>query len=151
MRFTITLLTATLLLVHSILIGFNDEPVCFKEIPTTFFQYEAVAQALSLHHVDPGQWDPIYHKLLERSKDVSGAVRGRVANEINSPLEYPFNGKEAMKVMYQVLYEVFTGALRESNITNESDLKGMFAYIRRKQAEKINTCLESAGNNRFRK
>lgn len=121
--------------------AYNDEPACFRAIETTFFSYEILAQAMSLHHVDPSQWEPIYQKLQERSQHVPQAVRSKVANDIISPLEYPFNAKEAVKIMYQVLYEMFTQVLREVNITNESDYKGMFSYIRRHQAEKIKSCL----------
>lgn len=129
------------ILLHFDVMAYNDEPACFREIETTFFSYDVLAQALSLHHVDPSQWEPIYQKLQERSKQVPEAVRSRVANDIKSPLDYPFNAKEAVKIMYQVLYEMFTQVLREVNITNESDYTGMFLYMRKKQADKIRSCL----------
>lgn len=141
MRYIFVVFSCLSILTSSLTFAFEDQPACLRDLETHFFQYEHVSQALDMHNVDPSQWVPINQKLQDRSRNVPSMVKERADRMGNSPLDYPFQPKVVLSIMDQVLFEIFTQVLYESNVTNVSDLRQMFAYIRRQQADKIERCI----------
>lgn len=136
------LIISILLLIPSITYAFNDEPPCFKELSESFFVYTIVSKALSLHNVDVSQWVPIHTQLTTRSRDAYQLIRQRADHlGLHNPLHYPFQPKAAATLMYQVLYEIFVSVMVQVNVVNISDLRDIFLYIERENAERVNACL----------
>lgn len=123
--------------------AYYDEPQCYKEIQTHFFQSDLVGQALSLYSktIYQNQWGLITRRLQERSKNIPAILKSRAASMERNPLEYPFEPDIAAALLQEVLLQQFKQVLSESNFTNERAIKDMFAYIRRGQSEKFKACL----------
>jgi hypothetical protein len=122
--------------------AFNDEPDCFKRLKTTFFDKDLVYQALSMHNMAQSQWESIYIKLQGRVQNVPQLLAEKTARMIPSPLDYPFQVKQAEDLLFQILFDVFNQAVQESQITkNSSTIRGMFNYIRDQQIRRLEACL----------
>ncbi|MBA3957488.1 MAG: hypothetical protein H0X51_03715 [Parachlamydiaceae bacterium] len=119
-----------------------DDRGCFRDLQVHFFEPLWVTQALSLHQIFQSQWDPINSKLQDRVRDVPTILKQRANRRgYSSPLENPFQPIAAGELLRQILLEMFTQVLNESNITNQSDIEEMFAYIEQQQRERIKACL----------
>lgn len=121
--------------------AFNDEPPCFKELQLSFFNSVLTMQALNLRGVFQSQWEPILTKLQSESLLVPEIIKRRTSNQVNSPLEFPFDAPRAMQLLQEVLLQLFTAVLSESNVTNPRDIQDMFDYIWLHQSDRINACL----------
>ena len=121
--------------------AFNDEPNCYKELKTTFFQRRLLEQALSMYDVNQSQWPLIAQMLVDRSLMVPNIIKQRAQRMMPDPLEYPFNSSEAVKLLKQVLLEVFAQVMRESGIFNENVVRGMFEYVYKKQDARFEACI----------
>lgn len=120
--------------------AFNAEPQCYRELKTTFFRSEIVAQAFSLYTVDQGQWVLIINKLRDRTRDVPSRIQAEAQRMRPNPLDYPFQPKEADQLLMDALLHIFTIALNESNITDPRVIREMFEYIREQQLPRLSEC-----------
>lgn len=133
------IMAISLFLAHG-LSAFYDAPACFEQLETDFFQYSSVGQALSLHNVDQNQWAMIVRRLKERSQGLPKIIREEANKLPRDPLDHPFQAKEAQELLEKELFNIFNQVLYESNVVNKSDIKGMFAYIRHQQADRLKAC-----------
>lgn len=121
--------------------AYDDSPSCFKDLQTNFFSYDAVAQALSMHYTQQGQWQLYYTAIKDRAKYVPDILKARAAKMDPNPLEHPFQAKAAEELLEQVLYDVFYDAMIYNGYTNQSSIRDMFHYIRQQNAYRIQQCL----------
>lgn len=144
------LFTVIMICTAASLLAYNDEPACFKELKTSFFQTNLVYEALSMHNVAQNQWPVITQKLQLRSKWVPAMVKERADRMRPNPLDYPFNPLQADEILSQVLLEIFYQVLHESwsnaNPYNDNDIKNMFRYIRTQQKDRLKACLTVSDN-----
>lgn len=128
----------------SFLVGFQQiysvESSCYREIEKDFFRKDYVDEALSLHNVSQSAWTYIHQSLQESMKKVPGIVRKRAAKMDPNPFDFPFRPDVASELLRQALFEVFSTTLAPFGITNSSDLKDMFTYIRDKQSKRLIAC-----------
>lgn len=121
------------------------EKPCFKELQTEFFRPDLVMQALSLQGVYENQWTLIAQKLKDRSRDVpkllqEKATRLELTGQRN-PLLNPFQPAATDQLLNEILMDIFTNVLKESNVTDPPfNIRAMFGYIRSKQSAKIKAC-----------
>lgn len=144
LKFALSLCLGTFLMASALSGVFNDESPCFKDLQTHFFRPDLVMEALSLHEVYQSQWQPIVQKLQDSSKDVPQLLKLKAENlELSgqrNPLLSPFDPEGADKLLNEILMQVFTNVLRESNVLLESDIKDMYVYIRNKQTDRLKAC-----------
>lgn len=130
--------------------AYNDEPACFRDLQVNFFRPDLVATALSLNKVSQSAWQPIQNQLIIQSAYVPRIIHDRAQSMgLQNPLEYPFNAPLATKLLWEVLYGVFTEVLQSSNVTSlnsgtvmtAENIQDMFEYIRLEQASNLDACL----------
>lgn len=122
--------------------AFNDQPGCFQDLALHFFQPGLVDQALSLHsrYVYQSQWANINNMLQEAAPNIPNIIRNRTARQLKSPLDYPFQPKEAYLLLRSVLFEVWVQVLNQNGVINNTDIKEMFNYILYKQQDRLHAC-----------
>lgn len=124
--------------------GFNDEPACYKELMTDFFNPAIVSQTLSLYFTSQSSWQMIVYELQKQSRENAATIITYKAQRMRpNPLEYPFNQKVAAKLLFETLFDIFTQAFKGYNIFqqfNDIDYKNMFNEIKRKQRDKLIRC-----------
>lgn len=124
--------------------AYDDSPPCLKHIEQTFFTPYYVKQALSLHLINQGQWDPIVQELQYRSKDLHKMIRTQAGRQKPNPLDNPFNAEAAGKVVYDVLFQLFRDVCRHNNIfATDHDIQEMFRYIYERQQGLFEKCFSS--------
>jgi hypothetical protein len=134
-------LMSLLFLLWSIAVCADDRSLaCFKEIELDFFREDIVSQALSLHGVSQTNWKNINNNLRERARHVPRILRQKAEYMHPNPFQSPFQTRVAAQLLRQTLYEIFAATLKDNNITNESNIKDMFRYIREKQAHRLIAC-----------
>lgn len=139
-------ITLLLLLTFTRLYGFNDEPGCFRELQTTFFQTDLVQQALSLNAIDMNTWPLITQELQRRSQTIPSILRERTRFMRPDPLDYPFDPIGAGEILRQILFQMFTDVFHDFRtssglIVNDYDIQNMFNFIRYRQRDRITQCL----------
>jgi hypothetical protein len=140
MKRTMQIGVASTLLMIFPLLGWSDEPSCVREIEREFFNPVFVSQALSLHDVSQSAWSEVNRVLKQKNGDIPGRVRDRAAKMNPNPFDTPFQAKEAKQVLQDVLYEILTETLASFNITDPTEIREMFNYIREQQADKFIRC-----------
>lgn len=125
---------------QSSLLAYHDLPPCYRDLEEHFFIPEVTAKALSLHNIYQSQWDIIVRDLQLRSSEVHGIVDARASRMYPDPLNSPIQTEVAKELILQVLFEIFADVLYSRNYTSQSDIREMFNYIRRQQADRIKAC-----------
>lgn len=123
--------------------GFSDDtPPCMRELEIDFFKIELLSQALSLYDVPQGQWTPIYQDLISRSQTVPYRVREKAKAYEKNPLDFPFNGEEAKKLLRQSLEEVFIEVLEDNDVSDRGAIVEMFNFLYQHHLPTINDCMK---------
>lgn len=140
--FQLIVAAATLLLSQTL--SADSVPPCYREIQTTFFQQQLVAEALSLYRVNQTLWHPIYNDLQRASYLVPAIIQARARSMSPNPLYPVFIPEKAFELLQHTLEGVYTEVLmryRTSNLTiNSTTTKGGFGYIWDKQFHRISSC-----------
>lgn len=123
--------------------SFNDEPACFRELQRSFFSYQLVDQALSLHNITQSRWEPIRKSLDGKSTLIPLILRQKASQLVRDPLEYPFQVEIAENLLQEVLFEVFREVMFENGVVSESDIGEMFMYIGMHQNLRWLKCLKA--------
>lgn len=109
------------------------EPQCFRELARDFFNNDqAIMQALSLHEITESSWTPIVKNLQRNSKNTISIIHQRARLMDVNPLN-PFQEKSAEQLLTVVLMESFQSVLNSYLITNPTDIREMFNYIKAHQ------------------
>jgi len=124
----------------SISAGWADEPSCVRELERDFFNPVFVSQALSLHDVSQSAWAEVNRVLKQQIGAIPGRVRDRAARMNPNPFDIPFQEHDAKQVLESVLYDVLAETLKQFNITDPTEVREMFNYIREQQADKFVRC-----------
>jgi hypothetical protein len=122
-----------------------DPIACVVELETRFFVSSIVNQGLSLYRVRQELWMPINESLRQRSLEVPDRMKKKTAYMVPNPLEYPMQKAATAKILKEVLFEVFTEALRENYVTGGTvDL--IFEYIFNEQLPNFIKCFGIEAN-----
>lgn len=127
--------------------GLERQPPCFRELQTTFFEQNLVAEALNASRVDRALWQPIYRDLQRESSSVPRLVQTLAANRNPNPLSPIFRPEEAFEVLQQALTMTLTNVLfryRTLNYTiNQTTVDGAFRYMWQRQFPKLRSCADT--------
>lgn len=134
-----------LVLVLLSLVSWNDSPKCYKELQVDFFDEQIVMQAFDLYtwlNIYQGQWSHLARRLKEEERRVPALIRAKTNKMIPSPIDYPFQPDKAEEILLETLFEVFEYTMHKyAFIYNDAAIKGMFNYIKEKQAPRLEACL----------
>lgn len=134
----------TILCAGTCIYGWNDEPECYKELQVDFFRSELVSQTMSLYSLTQSSWQMIVYELQKRSREkVPDIIHYKASRMRPNPLEYPFNPKIASQILFDTLFDLLKEVFRGYNIFqqfNDTDYKGMFNEIKRKQRDRLRKC-----------
>jgi len=123
------------------LYGYDYSPSCLKKIESNFFEQRYVEQALNLHKVGQSSWALIIRDLKDRSKKVPMLMMSKARTMRPNPLDSPFDGSEAEKILIPILLSVFRETLISFNFNDESGIRDMFNYIYSFQKSRLKQCL----------
>lgn len=131
--------------------SYDVSPPCYRQIQTTFFKDEIVAQALALHNINQNLWIFIRQDLQRASIKVPALVREQAAAMQPNPLDHPFDPNKALEVLEKSLYAVFFPVMNSykykissSNINNDTIYR-TFRYIWLQQQNYLIRCVGGSG------
>ena len=130
-----------LLMMPAILFGFDDTPACFTLVEKTFFSHKIVGEALSTYSVPQILWNNIVRDLNDETANLHKNLRTRARKLNPDPTEYPFNKKEALKLLQENLYDAYMNVMNKNKITNPVMVNGIFDYIQNANSKRISDCL----------
>jgi hypothetical protein len=119
-------------------------PTCYRDLQTTFFRQDLVAQALSLYRVDKALWHPIYRDLSRATYRVPNILQARAQAMNPNPLAPIFIPDKAFELLQDALEAVYTDVILSYRSLNRSinltTAKGGFGYIWDKQFPRLKSC-----------
>lgn len=122
-------------------LSYADFKTCYRQIEQNFFNPILVSQALSLHFTFPqSSWNEVNRKLQQNASQVPRLVRERAVRMSPNPFNVPFNYHEAAELLRQALLEVLANTMAEFQVTNPSQIKAIFDYLRIRQLHQITEC-----------
>lgn len=144
------LICATIIAIGSLSLPLNAQdasPACYRQMQTTFFRSDIVAQALALHNVNQGLWLFIAQDLHRLSSQIPAMIQARARALRPNPLS-PFDPNRAIEILEQSLLSIFMSVMQSykykissSNINNDTILR-IFNYIWLQQQNGILQCLQ---------
>lgn len=126
----------------------DASPPCYRQMQTTFFNENLVAQALALNRIHQNLWIFIARDLKRASSQIPAIVQAQARSQNPNPLERPFNRDGAFKILESALYSVYYPIMNSyrnkisySNI-NDSSIYNSFRYLWLQQEAFLVQCLE---------
>jgi len=122
------------------------QPACYRQLQTTFFEQNLVAEALNASRVDRALWQPIYRDLQRESFAVPKLVQNFARSRNPNPLSPIFMPEAAFEVLQQALSTTLGNVLfryRTLNYTiNQTTVDGAFRYMWQRQFPKLKSCAD---------
>lgn len=129
-----------ILIMPSILLGYDASPPCYKELQLNFFKYEYLGQALSYHYIPQSDWQATYNDLKQASAAIPSQIKASALRYPRNPLDHPFMTKESAEILRDALYQTFVAVMRRHSFTVESDIQNMFQFIAKSQYSTLQRC-----------
>ena len=126
------------------LAAWDETPACYKALERDFFDVNTTMKSFDLYKVPSMQWHPIWNALHETQIGAAKIIKDK-ANKLHpSPLEHPFNPKQARQLLLDTMFEIFAQTMHDYYIYDDNAIKGMFEFIQTKKAHQLDACLGPA-------
>ena len=118
----------------------SDE--CAKELLLSYFPEPLVNETLKRFGVPQDKWAGIAKSLASKDKDVVKLVEQKAATMNPNPLKDPQQRQAAVKLFRETLLQVFTDAMKENDMQDESQFQAMLDDVQQQKAKKFAMCME---------
>lgn len=119
---------------------------CARELLLSYFPEPIVIDTLKRFSVPQEKWSGITATLSNKDKEVVKIVEQKAASMSPNPLKDPQQRQAAVKLFRETLLQVFSDALKENGITDESNFQAMLDDIQQQKAKKFAMCMEKQKN-----
>ena len=115
---------------------------CAKELLLSYFPEPIVLETLKHFNVPEDKWAGIAKSLAEKDKQVVKMVEAKASAMNPNPLKDTQQRQAAVKLFRDTLYEVFSDALKENGVQDQTQFTSMLDEIQQQKAKKFAMCME---------
>jgi hypothetical protein len=115
---------------------------CAKELLLSYFPEPIVLDTLKRFNVPQDKWAGIAKSLASKDKDVVKIVEKKASAMNPNPLRDTQQRQVAVKLFRDTLFEVFSDAMKENDIQDQSQFMAMLDDIQQQKAKKFAMCVD---------